>query len=183
MIKENRNKKIKLWIWICLLLLALVFLCMGLWLVSFCLFMAALPMMPKKLKSIRLENLPVFQLLGGLVGFCGVLAIMFLLFSSDARGPASGTRQSLSSKDVRVIVAVVCTEHVKKSLKSPRSAEFPWDYTVAFDGYTARMSSYVDAQNSYEANIRSQFVCVLEYNGGDANEVDNWTMKEVTISN
>jgi len=71
---------------------------------------------------------------------------------------------------------------VKKRLKSPGSAEFPsmaWDKTdirISFDRstglYTVR--AWVDAQNSFGAKIRTNYIVVLK-------EVrpDNWTAEKV----
>jgi hypothetical protein len=57
----------------------------------------------------------------------------------------------------------VCKDYVRDRLKSPRSADFPlldWDIAKLSNG-TYRVRSYVDAQNSFGANIRTRFACTV----------------------
>ena len=61
-------------------------------------------------------------------------------------------------------------EEVKKQLKSPKSADFPWndaEYKITYKGksndglYEYTVESYVDAENSFGAEIRSEYTCVI----------------------
>jgi len=72
--------------------------------------------------------------------------------------------ESVSSKNTRT-EAWVCTQnYVEKQLKSPSSADFPWlDWEateVEENKYV--VTSYVDAQNAFGAEIRTHFVCQTE---------------------
>lgn len=68
-----------------------------------------------------------------------------------------------------IIVANV-QEEVKKKLKSPKSADFPWgfdEYNISYQGetddglYSYTVTSYVDATNSFGAEIRTQYICAI----------------------
>ncbi|MHB0923160.1 MAG: hypothetical protein ACYC3H_04270 [Bellilinea sp.] len=63
-----------------------------------------------------------------------------------------------------------CEEVVKLALKSPATAEFPsigeWQFRRPHDSYV-EISSYVDAQNSFGALIRSDFTIQIRYNDRD----------------
>ena len=68
-----------------------------------------------------------------------------------------------------VIISNVKNE-VKKQLKSPKSADFPWndaEYKITYQGksddglYEYTVESYVDAKNSFGAEIRSEYTCVM----------------------
>ena len=61
-------------------------------------------------------------------------------------------------------------EEVKKQLMSPKSADFPWgfdEYNITYQGesedglYMYSVESYVDAENSFGAEIRSEYMCMI----------------------
>lgn len=61
-------------------------------------------------------------------------------------------------------------DFVKNQLKAPSTAKFPWydDSCVDSLGNSRyRVTSYVDAQNSFGAMLRSNYICELEYVGND----------------
>ena len=66
-------------------------------------------------------------------------------------------------------------EEVKKQLKSPKSADFPWgfdEYNITYQGesedglYMYSVESYVDAENSFGAEIRSEYMCMIHVTKG-----------------
>jgi hypothetical protein len=59
---------------------------------------------------------------------------------------------------------------VKERLKSPSTADFPHVWNVYFadmGNRTWKVASYVDAQNSFGATIRTRFISVVKYVGND----------------
>ena len=61
-------------------------------------------------------------------------------------------------------------EEVKKQLMSPKSADFPWgfdEYNITYQGesedglYMYSVESYVDAENAFGAEIRSEYTCMI----------------------
>ncbi|MET3999849.1 hypothetical protein [Marinobacterium sp. MBR-109] len=85
--------------------------------------------------------------------------------------PSSKTSKSDPQK-VRAMdefdALVTCQNHVKRNLKSPSSAKFPVMqqikvYSTGPDEWLIR--GYVDADNSFGANIRSHYECKTKYSG------------------
>jgi hypothetical protein len=65
---------------------------------------------------------------------------------------------------------VMCQDFVEDRLKAPSTADFPQlsDWTATKTGPDQwRIRSYVDAENSFGAAIRSRFVCEVRYVGND----------------
>lgn len=54
-----------------------------------------------------------------------------------------------------------CKERIQKQLKSPSTADFPWTHESWVAGGFIYIRSYVDAQNSFWAMLRSNFNCKL----------------------
>ena len=61
-------------------------------------------------------------------------------------------------------------EEVKKQLMSPKSADFPWgfdEYNITYQGesedglYMYSVESYVDAENAFGAEMRSEYMCMI----------------------
>lgn len=68
---------------------------------------------------------------------------------------------------------VTCKNVVKSQLKSPSTADFPWaDYKAWAAGGFLYVHSYVDAQNGFWAQIRTNFTCKFELQNEDLNLVD-----------
>jgi len=80
--------------------------------------------------------------------------------------------------------AIIAKEFVRNTLKSPSSAEFPFgDYRVSNTTDTFFVAGHVDAQNSFGAMLRGQYICVLKYNSGDWSNVNNWTLISADMVN
>jgi hypothetical protein len=64
--------------------------------------------------------------------------------------------------------ALTCAKsRIKEMLKSPRTAKFPWGSDEAtiklLEGTTFEVSSYVDAENSFGAMLRTNYTCLVTY--------------------
>jgi hypothetical protein len=65
---------------------------------------------------------------------------------------------------------VMCQEFVKDQLKAPATAGFPLihEATVSESGSEQwNIRSHVDSENSFGANIRTQYGCEIKYVGND----------------
>lgn len=79
--------------------------------------------------------------------------------------------QIVTDKDILVKCWTVATEEVKKNLKSPSTARFPFsaisqDVDILKDGNYYCVVSWVEAENSFGATIRSDFVVLIKENDG-----------------
>ena len=75
-----------------------------------------------------------------------------------------------TSKDSTYISCYYFSQNlVKKQLKSPKSADFPWysDSFIKDKGDTIIVSAYVDADNSFGANIRTNYVATIKVKNGE----------------
>lgn len=84
-------------------------------------------------------------------------------------------------RDANIMAATLCEERVRSSLKAPRTAKFPWRKETSFNGRTAILSSFVDAENAFGAMIRTRYVCTVEYTGGKAGDFDNWRITDFAL--
>ena len=92
---------------------------------------------------------------------------VYMIWSGDYTFYDSGvkmTKEQFDSLHVsesdKVAYYLIAKEIVKNSLKSPKSADFPWlmdDIGFGKNGDIVAVQGYVDAMNSFEAQIRSQW--------------------------
>ncbi|MBL4981707.1 hypothetical protein [Pseudomonas fluorescens] len=87
------------------------------------------------------------------------------------------------NRDRSTMAAIICTNYVEQSLKSPKSADFPFGQA---EGGIQRMGdqrykirSYVDAKNAFGAEIRTWYLCDIQYRSGEDAEMRNWTIKQL----
>jgi hypothetical protein len=121
--------------------------------------------------------------LGVVLLFFG-LAVVGSLFKTpktpeqQAQEAKSKEEKSCNSDDIGAFV--MAKGFVKKVLKSPSTAEFPWgttDSTIRNIGNcTYDVRSYVDAQNSFGAKIRNNYHVVVKYEGND-----KWTAQKIDL--
>ncbi len=116
----------------------------------------------------------------GCFGLIVVLALIISVYTSLAGG---GSAPATVAEPGNIEAFILCKAFVEPRLKSPKSADFPvTDYTASKQGSTFTISSYVDAQNGFGANIRSRFICKITHKGGDWTVPNNWTLDDLTFS-
>ncbi|MBC3621890.1 Uncharacterised protein [Vibrio metschnikovii] len=105
---------------------------------------------------------------GWIIAIMIILCIIWLLPINDS----SPDRIKNTSKDSHssVEAAHICQQFVRERLLSPRTANFPSlvatsRHTTDLEGGRYRISSYVDAQNAFGAEVRTQFICTVKYEG------------------
>jgi len=85
----------------------------------------------------------------------------------------------LNAKDLTTMAKIICEGDVKQRLRSPASADFPFlDYRHLNKGRQRYLiQSYVDSQNAFGADIRTNWTCDIQYNGsGEDADRRNWTV-------
>lgn len=71
---------------------------------------------------------------------------------------------------------------VEKQLKSPSTAKFPTfedSMVIPLGDNRFKISSYVDAQNSFGAMVRTPYTCIVKHTG----EGDKWRLESIDLSN
>jgi hypothetical protein len=82
------------------------------------------------------------------------------------------TSSSKITEDEKNICWGLALKAVKAKLKSPSSAKFPFSYasdsvTITKSGSTYYVNAWVEADNSFGANLRSDFKVTIEKSGSD----------------
>jgi hypothetical protein len=82
----------------------------------------------------------------------------------------------------KTVAFVMSQEFVRRNLKAPSTAEFPWytDDQVAVStkpGCAFRVIAWVDAQNSFGAQIRSVYIVDMKYN----DDAGTWMLTDISI--
>jgi hypothetical protein len=76
---------------------------------------------------------------------------------------------------------IMCESIIESRLKAPSTANFSGSldtkmYTIENQPDSYRIIGYVDAQNSFGAQIRNNYICDIKYNGGEWTDISNWTL-------
>ncbi|WP_433884875.1 hypothetical protein [Pseudomonas vranovensis] len=83
-------------------------------------------------------------------------------------------------KDRSTMAAIICGNYVEQSLKAPKSADFPFDRAAggsrALGEQKYLIRSYVDAQNSYGAQLRNWYDCTIQYKSGQEADPRSWQL-------
>lgn len=74
--------------------------------------------------------------------------------------------------DLSSSVKDVCHDRVKDNLKAPATASFGGDDVYHVSGARWTATGYVDAENSFGANVRTYWNCIAIHTGGV-----NWNVK------
>lgn len=122
---------------------------------------------------------PIGAVIIGLI----VLLIAMSMFgdSGGSSGGGGGSPTPTVNNGTQVGAYVVCQQFVEDRLKSPSSAEFGGPYsrvtqTVSTGRY--KVSTYVDAQNSFGAMIRTDFICEVTHTSGESYRLESLVMDE-----
>lgn len=114
------------------------------------------------------------MVIGGIAGLIVLSAII------NAIDETTTTTDKPKGDPNEGVAAYACQTFVKERLKAPKTADFPWRYDVSRDStdqnkYT--IVSYVDAQNSFGALIRTHYSCVVRAGGTSMRLIDlkTWT--------
>lgn len=120
-------------------------------------------------------------LLGLLVVGVGV-AFAMGAFSSD--GGSDGGTDEPDTEELEFAAFDVCTQFVTDRLKAPGTASFrnyfedDGEVVVTSVGDTYTVVSSVDSENSFGANLRTDFACVVEHTGGESFRLVDLTTDE-----
>jgi hypothetical protein len=100
--------------------------------------------------------------------------------SQNMPSPVTSPENHWESTDGKIEAFVMSQTFMKRRLKAPSTAGFPWysDSEVSVfhrGGGVFQVKSYVDAQNSFGAKLRTHYLCELKDNGHDS-----WSLISLT---
>ncbi len=95
-----------------------------------------------------------------------------------ATAPVGRSSSASTAEGDKAMAYAMCQDFVKQRLKAPSTADFPWSYddkVAELGGGRWQVRGYVDAQNGFGAQIRSNFVCTV-VDGGES-----WTLEKMVM--
>lgn len=110
----------------------------------------------------------------GLIAILAIVAVIVLWTSFSGGG-------SVSKGPGKIEAYSVSQEFVQERLKTPSTAKFPVfkdDMVVHLNNNRFKVSSYVDAQNSFGAVVRTLYTCWIKNVGGNEWELENIELNE-----
>ena len=139
--------------------------------------MAEIPLKAKKCQHCgakQKEKIESKQLLI-IMGF--LIFVLIVIFSGGDNTSTPPQERGITDSQA----FITSQDYVKSVLKSPASADFPLlDYT-AYDLGDGKWSivSYVDSQNSFGVQMRTNWVVTLTHTGGNWTNQSNWELDEL----
>jgi len=105
-----------------------------------------------------------------------IFTIIFIIISANQSRSASNIYPIMGNTDA----FLVAKEFVSQKLKAPSTAKFPNSNhaEIINTGYNRwRVTSYVDAQNTFGAMIRNNFTVLLSYN----DSTNEWLLENISL--
>ncbi len=117
---------------------------------------------------------------GQIIGIVVFIFFLSWLFNGNETNPTTSI-QSEETTEAEVTDSqryIISQSFVEEILKAPATADFPLGATAQIqnDEDTYTVTSYVDSENGFGANVRSNWTVTLTYNGGDWATQSNWTL-------
>ncbi|WP_443700640.1 hypothetical protein [Pseudomonas sp.] len=108
--------------------------------------------------------------------------------AAEAKADAEAVAKKLEAEknqDRSTMAAIICSNYVEQSLKSPKSADFPFGRAEGgmqrFADQRYKVRSYVDAKNAFGAEIRTWYLCDIQYQSGTDADMRSWSVKQLTF--
>lgn len=102
--------------------------------------------------------------------------------AADAEAAKKKLEQE-KNMDRSTMAAIICSNYVEQSLKSPKSADFPFGRAEGgmqrFADQRYKVRSYVDAKNAFGAEIRTWYLCDIQYQSGTDADMRSWIVKQL----
>ena len=113
--------------------------------------------------------------MGCLVAVLAMVVVIVIWTSLFPGEPPSPEQQAEALGNTAFIQ---CQNYVRDALVSPATADFPFldRQTQLLGNNSYRVISYVDSQNALGATLRTNWICDIQFNGGDEFVQNNWTL-------
>lgn len=109
--------------------------------------------------------------------FVLLILLLFMAVSvSETEGPADNEVDGSRAY-------VIAQNYVERALKSPSTAEFPSRYGAEDIGDGVwEVFSYVDSQNAFGAQLRSNWRVTMKHNGGNWTHGSSWELQKMIVN-
>lgn len=115
------------------------------------------------------------------VPFIAVALILFLLYVMNSPNSGKSTTRASGNSVDELDACAMSHVFIKRQLKAPSTADFPVcrepDTIIVGAGIHWTVRSYVDAQNSFGAMLRSDYMVRMRYEPS----TDKWALVEHTL--
>jgi hypothetical protein len=116
-----------------------------------------------------------------------LVVILIGIFMSIITSIIAGGSNTSSSKkqptayDYQQSAIAYAEPYILRLLKSPSTADFCRGTATDIGENKWKVTSCVDSQNSYGANLRSSWEVVMIYTGGDPDNIGSWKAEKITF--
>ncbi len=113
---------------------------------------------------------------GGCVRYIIIVFVSVFLLLNIWQNLSSDKEKSIS--DMETMAVALSQHYMSQKLQSPGTASYPWGGSRfdVIDDNTCKVTSYVDSQNGFGAVVRTDYQVTLDYNGGDWEDPNNWSL-------
>jgi len=117
----------------------------------------------------------------------GVVLFFALAFAQMLSKPTASSSsapvRSSTDNDYRGSAFTRCEEYVLGRLKAPSTARFSLRdaHVVAVTSDTYAVRSHVDSENEFGVQVRTNFRCEVQFNGGEPTNEDSWTLVSLSL--
>lgn len=118
------------------------------------------------------------------VGFTilGIMLVLIFLLVRACIRPDTPEQKAAKEKERRESYAMTITRmHVLNKLVSPGSAEFLDRRVTPYGDSTYMVEGIVESKNRMGVPLRADFICTLEYLGGDVSEPAHWNVIRLSV--
>ncbi|MBA3704420.1 MAG: hypothetical protein H0W84_00525 [Bacteroidetes bacterium] len=112
-----------------------------------------------------------------------IIVILFIAFKA-CENTDSTISEAKKPEEMKSEAYITSQNFMKRNLKAPASADFPFDeYTFQYTNDNIFIiNSYVDAQNSFGAQLRINYEAKMQWNGSDWADINNWVLIDLNTS-
>ncbi|KEI18202.1 hypothetical protein Z960_03455 [Clostridium haemolyticum NCTC 9693] len=117
-----------------------------------------------------------------------ILSILLIcIFTILLIGCSGESNETDNKEDITANIVTITQSVVKQKLKCPNTASFPWDFneyniketnSTNKDMVVYNVSGYVDAENSFGAKLRNNFIVKLEF----TKDLSKYRVLDINIS-
>lgn len=116
--------------------------------------------------------------------FYSLLAVLFVGFSAwglflEEKSPEPEPARTTVEQGDDGMAWLMCQQFLEDRLVAPATADFPGPYTrftTSLGRNRFKVDAYVDSENGFGANLRSDFVCTVSYKGNDT-----WNLESLEV--
>ena len=114
-------------------------------------------------------------------GCLGVVIVFAFFWLMALFGDSDSSSKAPPASHSGVEAYGMCRDFVRDRLKAPSTAKFArisMDYITDLGGGSYRVRAYVDSQNSFGAQLRTDYTCEVKHQSGETWELIDLTLHE-----